>query len=217
MQEARLPVTEQEARSLVNRMMKLWVDWEPTTELTRLWVDVLAPYERDVAWKALQLAYGHAHWKVPKPSNFQKEINALVPVRDEGVHAKEALLVTMSPLFILEVELKGRRKTRKTIPPQKPEYETDDKGCRRRKPMRYTFCELRYFTWAFPGALPAEEIMLQRARGFLTLTEYIYGEGWIIADARQPAVGASEYVLQLSWRLAPKMKPVQVKEDPIPF
>lgn len=215
-------MTEPDAKVIVNRMTKLWVDWDPTTELITLWVGVLTPFDRDVAWTAIELSYGHAHWKTPKPSNFQKEVNVLLGGRNQGVHCGN--LPVISPFFILEKEVTGARKRRRTRPPQKAEYVVDDKGERRRKPMIYTDCEVRYFTWAFPDGLPAEEIILQRARGMLTLTEYLYGGGWIIADARSPAADASDYVKQLSWRLtdkAPSIRgepaPEAPDENPIPF
>ncbi len=193
-------MTEPEAKTLINDMMRLWTDWVPTTELISLWVGVFKPFDRDIAWKALELAYGHSRYKVPKPSNFQREISVLLGARDQGVHAGDPPVTC--PLFILEREVTGARKARD--------------------------CKPRTSTWACPHGAPDNEAdMLQQARYKLHEMERMYPMvAWIIADARAPAADASEYIRHLSWRLTNKgqaetapagQEPQAEEESEVPF
>ncbi len=181
-------MTEPEAKTLINDMMRLWADWVPTAELVSLWVGVFKPFDRDIAWTALELAYGHSRYKTPKPSNFQREISVLLGARDQGVHAGDS--PETCPLFILEREVTGARKARG--------------------------CNPRTSSWAYPRGCPDNDAdMLQDARRKLHEMERMYPKiAWIIADARAPAADASEYVRHLSWRLMNKGQPQPAGQEP---
>lgn len=177
-------MNEDQACKLADRMATLWPEWDATPEQVEVWIEVLKPTDDpDVAWKAMQLAFAEqkGNWKKPRVGGYREALSALGGVRNPGVYGGDGGSPEASPLFVLE----------KNIP----------------KAHLAHGLKPRVSTWAYPHGVPDEESLLRHARLKLQEMARLYPKAeWIIADARQPAAGASDYVKDLSWRLLNKAR-----------
>ncbi|MBC8275940.1 MAG: hypothetical protein H8E40_13360 [Chloroflexi bacterium] len=184
-----------EAAELVDYMEKLWTRWNPTDEQRQIWVDVFLPHDgADHAKEALVIAYRESRYLSPRVGDYSVAMATLTGVTDQGVYGGA-----------------------NAHPPRSCPLFIIEQGAKGRP---------RFYTWGYRHGLPDNEsAMLADARRMLSWTRRLYPKGeWIITDARQPSVGATDHEVNVCWRLRDKT-PTDVEpatgdttdDDNIPF
>jgi len=197
-----------QAAELVDYMEKLWSRWNPTDAQRGIWVETLLPHDEGHAREALKLAYSESRYLAPRVGDYR---DALLDMAGrsapDGVYGSGAVeSPKICPLFIMELEVDPLRKRRRYIVPNQKQEHYMENGIRRARPLRYSESKPRYYTWSYKYGLPEEDVMLEDARKMLTWTERLRpnGGGWIICDARQPSVNASDHLVNVCWLILQK-------------
>jgi len=199
------------AAELVDYMEQLWSKWNPTDAQRTIWVKALLSHdEPEHAREALKTAYAESRYLVPRVGDYRNALSVLAgSSAPDGVYETRASgAPKVCPLFIMELGVDPLRKRwRYLVPNQKTEYYMEN-GVQRARPLLYSESKPRYYTWVYKFGLPDENTILQDARRMLSWTERLrpHGGGWIIVDARQPPVNASDHLLDVCWLIREKIE-----------